>query len=181
MHIKKYDIEGLFLIEHNNFSDNRGIFDKFYSSSTFDKYIKNKKIRQINFSKTAKKNTIRGMHYQKTPHAEFKIIKCVKGKVYDVVVDIRKNSKTFLKHQPILLNAEKNNILIIPSKCAHGYQALTNNCELLYMHTAEYFAHLSVGLFHKDPLLNIKWPFNGINLSDHDKKWPLINEKFKGI
>lgn len=178
--IKKSLIDGCMLFEHPRFSDERGNFIKIFSDPLLMKYLKKKKIKQVNYSTTKKKYSIRGLHYQ-NPYPEFKLVKCLEGKIFDVVVDLRKDSKTFMKHQIFDLNSKKSHILLIPENCAHGYQTLESNCKILYMHTNDYFPKYSKGFNYNDPLFKIKWPAKAKNISKKDLSYSLVDKiKFKG-
>lgn len=179
--IRKSIISGCYLFEHPHFEDNRGDFIKVFSSYFKKKYLNNKNIRQINLSTNKKKFSLRGLHYQ-NPKSEFKIVKCLDGEIYDVVIDIRRNSKTFLKKEIFKLGSKLPQVLIIPENCAHGYQTLKPNTKILYMHTNDYFENYSKGFNYQDPLFNIKWPNNPSNISLKDSSYKFIDQnKFKGI
>ena len=179
--IKKSFIDGCILFEHPSFRDERGNFLKVFSNPLLSKYLNKKKIKQINYSYTKKKYSIRGLHYQ-NPYAEYKLVKCLEGEIFDVVVDLRKNSKSFLKHQIFYLNSKKPHILLVPENCAHGYQTLESNCKILYLHTSDYFAEYSKGFHYKDPLLKIKWPSKPKNISNKDLSYNYIDRKnYKGL
>lgn len=179
--IKKSKIDGCFIVELKNFDDNRGFFNKIYSDDFLNKFLRNKKIKQVNYSLTKKKYSIRGLHYQ-NPFKEFKLVKCIEGKIFDVVVDLRKKSKTFLKHENFILDSKKPQLLVIPENCAHGYQTLSGNVKILYLHTNLYIPKYSKGLNYKDPKLNIRWPFSVSNISLKDHKLKLIGKSnFKGL
>jgi len=178
--IRKSKISGCYLISHPIFRDHRGFLTKIFSDD-LNKYLNNKKIKQINYSLTKKKHSIRGLHYQ-NPCPEYKIVKCLDGKIFDVVVDLRKNSKTFLRHERFIIDSNSSSILVIPENCAHGYQTLKPSCKILYFHTNNYYPQHSKGLYYKDPILGIKWPHKASNLSDNDKSLKLIKDiKFKGL
>ena len=179
--IKKSLINGCILFEHPSFSDQRGNFIKIFSDPMLSKHINKKKLKQINFSFTKKKYSIRGLHYQ-NPFAEYKLVKCIEGKIFDVVVDLRKNSKTYLKHQKFYLNSKKPHILLIPENCAHGYQTLEPNCKILYLHTNDYFPKYSKGFHYKDPQFKIRWPSKPYNISIKDLSYSYLNKAtFKGL
>tara|TARA_B100001057_G_scaffold479609_1_gene551473 strand:- start:228 stop:785 length:558 start_codon:yes stop_codon:yes gene_type:complete len=179
--IKKSFIDGCILFEHPSFSDERGNFIKIFSDPMLSKYLNKKKIKQINYSSTKQKYSIRGLHYQ-NPYAEYKFVKCLEGKIFDVVVDLRKNSKSFLKHQNFYLNSNKPHILLIPENCAHGYQTLESNCKILYLHTNDYFPKFSKGYHYKDPLFKIKWPSKPKNISNKDLTYSYIDKtKYQGL
>lgn len=179
--IKKSIIPGCFLFSHPNFHDERGFLMKVFSSYFIKKYLKNKRIMQVNYSLTKKQYSIRGLHYQ-NPLPEFKIVKCLDGKVFDVVLDLRKKSKTFLKHEKFILDSKEPHLLLIPENCAHGYQTLKKNTKILYLHTNNYDPNISRGINFKDPNLNINWPKKPSKISVKDSKLDFINiKKFKGL
>ena len=175
--IIKQSIPSIILCSHNAAHDERGYLERIFCSRELKKIMSNKKIVQVNRTFTKKKGTIRGMHYQKKPFQETKIIQCIKGKILDIAVDLRKSSKTFLKHTSIYLDSKKPNSLIIPEGFAHGFQTLTNNVELLYFHTNFYNPKYESGLNPLDKLLSIDWPLNCKYLSERDCNFSLIDDK----
>ncbi len=181
MNILETPLEGVFSLESKYFSDKRGSFSRLYCDRELAPTLKNRKIVQVNISKTVKKGSIRGMHFQLPPHAEMKLIRCIKGQIFDVAVDLRKNSKTFLQWYAQVLTPEKNNMLVVPEGCAHGFQTLEANTELLYFHTSHYESEFEGGILFDDPALNIKWPIRYTDISERDKKHPIINDEFSGI
>lgn len=173
-------IDGLFVIKPNTFSDERGSFSRIYCEEEL-REVSNISIKQINHSITKYKGTVRGMHFQYEPNSEVKMVKCIRGSVFDVVVDIRKDSPTFLKSYCVELNAENQRMIYIPKGFAHGFQTLEDNTELLYFHSTIYTPSNEGALNIKDPLLEIKWPLAIINLSKRDDEHPYIDTNFKGI
>ncbi|MEL0622543.1 dTDP-4-dehydrorhamnose 3,5-epimerase family protein [Marinomonas arenicola] len=174
------NFDGLFLIEPTVFSDGRGEFYRVYcdqKNSEFSDFS----VKQINHSITKEKGTVRGFHFQYEPNAEAKIVKCIRGSVYDVVVDIRKGSPTFLSSYTVELSAKKRNMLLIPKGFAHAFQALENDSELLYLHSEFYTPANEGGLNHKDPLLDIIWPLGIKNISERDGLHKFLNIDFEGI
>jgi|SRR5579871_607640 len=161
--------------------DERGVFSRIFCQDEMKKIGISKNIVQINHSLNKKKGTIRGMHFQYPPHAETKIIRCIKGKVYDVLVDLRKGSDTFLKWHSIELSPDKYNMIVIPEGCAHGFQTLEEDSELLYFHTEFYMPKSEGAIRFDDPLLNIHWPLPAVNISAKDKNYPLLHPSFEGI
>ncbi len=174
------NFDGLFVIEPNIFSDDRGSFSRVYCEKEL-KEISNISIKQINHSATKDKGTVRGMHFQYEPNSEAKMAKCIRGSVFDVVVDIRKESPTFLKTFSIELTEKNQKMIYIAKGFAHGFQTLEDNTELLYFHSTEYTPANEGALNIKDPLLNIKWPLDIINLSKRDKEHKFLDNSFKGI
>jgi dTDP-4-dehydrorhamnose 3,5-epimerase len=126
-------------------------------------------IRQINYTKTLKLGTVRGLHFQRKPYAEKKIVFCVKGRVCDVVVDIRSDSQTYLQYHSTELSSDNGSGLLIPEGFAHGFQALTDDVEMLYFHSENYEPKFEDGISPLDKIIDIKWPLDVINLSDRDK------------
>ena len=180
--IRKLSLSGLIEIIQLPIIDNRGFFSRIYCQDIFKELSFCKSISQINHTFTAKSGTIRGMHYQLPPATETKMITCLKGKIYDVVIDIRKNSSTFLESFSIELSSELNNSLIIPKGFAHGFQTLVNDVELLYLHDTAYNKVLESGLNPNDTNLKIKWPMKASLISERDLNHPFVESiNFKGI
>jgi dTDP-4-dehydrorhamnose 3,5-epimerase len=124
---------------------------------------------------------VRGLHFQHAPHAEMKLVRCVKGRVWDVALDLRKGSPTFLQWHAQELTPNNSLMLIIPEGCAHGFQVLDPDSELLYLHTASYMPTTEGGIRFDDPAVKIAWPLPVADLSERDKQHPYINEHFFGI
>ncbi len=171
----------LHIIEPIVQEDERGSFFRIFCEDELKDILKENSIKQINHSITKLKGTVRGMHFQYEPNSEVKIVKCIKGKVFDVVVDIRKNSKTFLEVFSIELSEENKKMIYIPKGFAHGFQTLEDNTELIYFHTNFYISNNEGALNIMDHLLDINWPLDIINLSKRDRKHKYIDRDFKGI
>ena len=142
-HIIK-SINGIRLVKYFNSKDSRGNFSKIFTSDFFYQQGFKKKISQVNISTNIKKGTVRGFHYQKKPRNEQKIVICNKGTILDVLIDLRKKSKNFLKIYKFLLSENKNNCLLIPKGFAHGFQSLTNNTQIIYFHSELYYKKLDL-------------------------------------
>lgn len=138
-------------------------------------------IAQINHTYTAKKGTVRGLHFQHVPHAEMKLISCIHGEVWDVAVDLRAGSPTFLQWHAEYLSADNGCALLIPEGFAHGFQCLTDHVELLYCHSQSYAPEAENGLNPTDPRLEISWPLVITELSTRDAEHPLLSSAFKGV
>ena len=177
----KTPIKGVLVIESERFLDQRGSFSRLFCDQELGSVLENRKIVQINLSKTQKEGSIRGMHFQFPPYAEMKLIRCLQGQVFDVAVDLRKNSKTFLQWYAQILSPEKNNVLVVPEGCAHGFQTLKEDAELLYLHTSYYEPKYQGGVRFDDPALNIKWPVAYTSISERDKNHSIIIKSFSGI
>ena len=174
-------LQGSYVIELQPFVDDRGWFVRTFCKNEFAAIKHNAEWVQINHSFTQQKGTIRGMHYQLPPYKEIKMVRCVVGKVWDVIIDLRKNSPTFLQWAGVELSAENKKMFYIPAGFAHGFQTLTNNCELIYHHSQFYNPHLEGGIRYDDPVINIKWLQPPSNISERDKQHPLLDNHFKGI
>jgi dTDP-4-dehydrorhamnose 3,5-epimerase len=121
------------------------------------------------------------MHFQVAPYREIKMVRCIAGAVYDVIIDLRKDSATFLKWFGSDLSAENKRMMYIPEGFAHGFQCLSNDCELIYFHTEYYEPGFEGGIRHDDPAVSIKWPLNVTTISERDQLHPTLDENFKGI
>lgn len=174
-------IAGVFVAQTNAFQDSRGAFARLYCETELAEAVAGRQIRQINHSRTAAVGAVRGMHFQFAPDAETKMVRCLKGRVWDVAVDLRKGSPTFLQHHAQELSPSNALMLVIPEGCAHGFQVLEPDSELLYLHTANYMPGAEGGVRFNDPVLNLPWPLQITDLSERDKKHPLLNKNFQGI
>lgn len=174
-------IAGVKSIERKPISDSRGHFSRIFCASQLEVAGWYKPIFQINYSITNQKGTIRGLHFQRAPYAEMKLVTCTRGVIWDVAVDLRKNSPTFLSWYAEELSAQNCRSLLIPEGCAHGFQALTNDCELLYLHSAPYTPEAEGGITPNDPLINITWPIQIQEISAHDLQHPILDSQYKGI
>ena len=140
-----------------------------------------KPIAQINHTFSPKQGTVRGMHFQRGAHAEMKIVSCIRGEVWDVAVDMRKGSETFLQWHAEYLSNKNGYAMLIPEGFAHGFQALSDDVELIYFHSEPYFVDAEDGLNPRDPSLNINWPLKISEISSKDAGRPLIIPEFKGV
>jgi len=174
-------LKGSYTIELSPFSDERGWFARTFGKDEFLQIGHTKEWVQLNHSVTYKKGTIRGMHFQLPPFSEIKMLRCIAGCIYDVIIDIRSGSPTFLQWFGVELSAENKKMLYIPEGFAHGFQAIADNCELIYHHTAFYTPGAEGGIQYNDPLVNINWPLPVTVISDRDQNHPPLNKSFKGI
>lgn len=138
-------------------------------------------IKQINHSRTRTVGAVRGLHFQYPPHAEMKLVRCIKGRVWDVAVDLRAGSATFLRWHAEELAPENARMLVIPEGCAHGFQVLERDSELLYLHTARYVPQVEGGLSCQDPRLGIAWPLPVTDLSRRDSNHAPLTFDFPGV
>ncbi len=174
-------IDGVVLVETERFRDHRGAFARLFCENALAPVLGDRHIMQINHSRTSLPGAVRGMHYQHAPHAEVKMVRCLKGKVWDVAVDLRKGSPTFLHWYGLELSSENDRMMVIPEGCAHGFQVLEENSELLYLHTAAYTPESEGGVCHDDPALGIDWPLAVSDISGRDRSHPLIAENYSGV
>ncbi len=181
MKINRLHIDGVFEIEPNVHEDERGWFHRVFCKDTFSQFEIPAEWVQINHSFTQQKGSIRGMHFQLPPHGEIKMVKCISGKIHDVVGDIRKESPTFLQSVSVELSAQNRKMLYIPKGFAHGFQTLTDDVEIIYFHSTNYTPGAESGLLHNDPLLNIHWPLKLSNISTRDLQHEALTKTFTGI
>lgn len=174
-------IAGVFVVDTKSFQDSRGAFTRLFCERELADAVGGRHIDQINHSRTATIGAVRGLHFQRPPHAETKMVRCLKGRVWDVAVDLRKGSRTFLQWHAQELSATNSLMLVIPEGCGHGFQVLEPDSELLYLHTASYTPLVEGGVRFDDPALNIPWPLPVADLSKRDKEHPLINKNFQSI
>ena len=174
-------INDLFVIELELFEDQRGWFARTFCKEEFKKIGLNKEWVQMNHSFTNHIGAIRGMHFQLSPYTETKLIRCISGSVYDVAIDLRKNSPSFLQWFGKEISAENKEMILIPNGFAHGFQALDNNSELIYHHTNFYTPDAEGGIKYNDRLIGIKWPLPITDISEKDNNYAFLKESFKGI
>lgn len=174
-------LKGSYVVSLQPFKDERGWFARTYCKNEFAAIGHTKEWLQLNHSFTNKKGTIRGMHFQLPPFSEIKLVRCIAGAVYDVIVDLRKDSPTFLQHVGVELSSSNKKMMYIPEGFAHGFQALTDDCELLYHHSQFYLPGVEAGIKYNDPKINIEWPLPDGLVSDRDNTHQLIDINFKGL
>lgn len=174
-------LAGLRILQRKPIGDSRGYLERIFCSEELQALAPGKPIAQINHTLTASRGTVRGMHFQRPPHAEIKFVSCLRGEVFDVAVDLRDNSPTFLHWHAEVLSADNHKTLVIPEGFAHGFQTLTDDCEMLYFHTAAYQPGAECGLNAQDPRLAIQWPLPVAGLSPRDTAHPLLDATFTGV
>src|SRR3989338_778731 len=175
MKVIKTKIEGLCVLELEPIQDRRGFFVKVFSEKELKKNKIDFKIREVNQSFNLKKGTIRGMHFQKAPKTEGKIVQCLKGRIFDAVIDLRPQSKTYRQWLTMELSDKNKKMILIPKNFAHGFQILTDQCEVQYFMSEFYSPEHASGLRWNDPAFNIPWPLNVSNISEKDQNWPLLD------
>lgn len=168
-------LKGAYTIELEKRGDERGFFARFFCIDEFDKLGLDRNVVQINNSLSADKGTLRGMHYQLSPKAETKIVRCIRGALYDVILDLREGSPTFGRHFGAELTAENRTMMFAPKGFAHGILTLQDNTEAFYLVTEFYAPELERGIRWNDPRFDIKWPLTPIVVSDKDRNHPDFN------
>ena len=179
--IEDTSIEGLQIIQRQPIGDDRGYLERLFCTDELRAIIGSRNIVQINHTMTSKAGTVRGMHYQQPPHAEMKLVSCLRGEVFDVAVDLRECSPTFLRWHAEVLSESNHKTFVIPEGFAHGFQTLTQNCELLYLHTAAYEPKAEAGLNALDDQLSVKWPLSITERSLRDQQHPMLASEFSGL
>lgn len=179
--VTELPLAGLKLIERQRLGDDRGFLSRLFCAEDLACAGWQKPIAQVNHSYTAKRGTVRGMHFQMPPHAEMKLVSCVRGRVWDVAVDLRGGSGTLLHWHAEELSADNHKALLIPEGFAHGFQALTDDVELLYCHSTAYLGEAKGALNPRDFKLAIEWPLEITEISDADAHYPLIDQNFVGL
>jgi dTDP-4-dehydrorhamnose 3,5-epimerase len=174
-------LKGLYVVKRNPTVDQRGYLERIYCVNALNNLFQDKGIRQINHTLTRNKGTVRGLHFQYPPFAETKFISCTRGVVWDVAVDLRDGSPTYLQHYALELSEDNFLSLLIPEGFAHGFQTLTSDCEMLYLHTADYNINSEGAINAIDPVLNITWPQTITERSFRDLNHPMIPDNFSGI
>jgi dTDP-4-dehydrorhamnose 3,5-epimerase len=173
----KTGIEGAFIIDLNKIEDERGFFGRSFCINEFKRNNIIPNIVQANISSNKKKGTLRGLHMQLAPFEETKIVRCTRGVIYDVLVDLRIASPTYLKWLGIELTSENFRMLCIPCGCAHGYLTLQDDTDVMYHVTEFYNPKAEVGFLWNDPAFKIEWPINPLLVSKKDEEHPLFNDQ----
>jgi len=179
--VSETDLPPVFLLQRKPQADERGWFERMYCTTDLAGVLGPRTIVQVNRALTRAKASVRGMHYQVQPSAEAKIVSCLRGAIFDVAIDLRRGSPTFLGWHAEVLSAENTRSLFVPEGFAHGFQALTDDCELLYFHTAAYDSLAERGLHPLDPRVAIAWPLPIEHLSERDASRPVLTPEFDGI
>lgn len=174
-------LAGLKVVERQQQGDSRGFFSRIFCAEELAAAGWTRPVSQINHTLTKKRGAVRGMHYQRPPHAEMKLVTCLHGAVWDVAVDLRVGSPTFLQWHAEELSGSNQRALLIPEGFAHGFQALRDGCELIYLHSTAYHKDAEAGLNPEDPRLSIGWPLAIAELSDRDAQQFLLGPNFKGV
>jgi dTDP-4-dehydrorhamnose 3,5-epimerase len=174
-------LKGSYTIDLTPFSDSRGWFARTYCKNEFQQIGHTREWVQINHSFSANAGALRGMHYQLPPFEEIKLVRCIAGSIFDVIIDLRKGSDTFLKWFGTELSAKNKKMMYIPEGFAHGFQTLTDDAELIYHHTEFYAPGAEAGIKYNDKKIAIQWPLQVREISERDEQHPALTNEFTGI
>jgi dTDP-4-dehydrorhamnose 3,5-epimerase len=181
MIFRETPLKGAYIVELERKEDPRGFFARAFCAREFEQQGLPTRVAQANLSYSARRGTLRGMHYQVPPASEPKFIRCIRGAIWDVIIDMRPDSPTYRQHFGIELSADNRLALYIPDMFAHGNQALTDDVELFYLVGEFYTPGCERGVRYDDPAIGIKWPLPVTVISDKDKSWPLLEPAPAGI
>jgi dTDP-4-dehydrorhamnose 3,5-epimerase len=179
--IEATPLQGLMVVERLPVRDDRGFLERVFCTDELGVLLGNRSVMQVNHTLTANTGTIRGMHFQTPPSAEIKMVSCLRGRVFDVAVDLRSQSPTYLQWFGVELSEQNFKSLWIPEGFAHGFQVLDEGTELLYLHTARYDKANEGGINPLDPKIGIKWPLATGILSERDRSFAMIDDEYSGI
>ncbi len=168
-------LKGAYSIEVDKLEDARGFFGRIWCKEEFEKRGLNTNLVQSNVSFSKQKGTVRGLHYQKDPHAETKLLRCTRGKVFDVIVDLREGSETYGQWASVELSAENRKMIYVPEGFAHGFMTLEDDTEVYYLVTEFYHGESEGGVRWNDPTIGIEWPLEVTAISPKDEQQPLLN------
>jgi dTDP-4-dehydrorhamnose 3,5-epimerase len=174
-------IHGLWEITTAPRGDTRGSLTRLYCADEFEEITPGLRFVQVNHSITAQRGTVRGMHFQRAPALEAKLIRCLRGSVFDVIVDVRENSATFGRWHAVELTEVNQRQVLIPPGCAHGFQTLLDDCQLLYQHSAAYAPYCEDGLAFDDARVGIEWPLPVTEISARDRAFKHLDDGFEGV
>ena len=172
-------LDGAWIVELDRLEDERGFFARSFCQREFAELGMNSNVVQCNVSYNASKGTLRGMHYQVDPAEETKLVRCTRGSIVDIIVDMREDSPTYRQHTAVELSADNHRSLFVPANFAHGFQTLEDDTEVMYMVSGFYTPECERGLRYNDPALNIQWPHSNEHVSDKDAQWPLLSTSLK--
>jgi dTDP-4-dehydrorhamnose 3,5-epimerase len=174
MRFEELKLSGAFLLHLQDRADDRGFFARTYCAREFAQHGLNPRVVQCNMSFNRRAGVVRGMHYQLPPAGEAKLVRCTRGAIHDVIIDLRPDSPTRFQHIGVELSAENRAALYVPEMFAHGFQALQDNTEVFYQVSEYYTPEAERGLRHDDPALGIRWPLPVSDISAKDAAWPLL-------
>ena len=176
MNFTETELRGAFVIDTEPIGDERGSFVRTFCRSDFEARGLNPLVSQANVSMTRRRGAMRGLHFQFPPHAETKLVRCTRGAMFDVIVDLRPESPTYLAHVAIEVTAANRRAVYVPERFAHGFQVLDDGTETTYLMGAPYRPESAGGLRYSDPRLAIAWPLPATDLSTRDREWALLQD-----
>lgn len=174
-------IAGAYRVQRTAHNDQRGSLERLFCADEMLEAGWHGPVAQLNRTTTFQKGTVRGLHFQKPPYAEMKLVTCLRGSIYDVVVDLRRDSPTRLAWFGVILTADEGSALLVPECCAHGLQTLANDTHVLYVHSARFRPEAEGGIHALDPRIGIPWPLPVSELSDRDSRLPRVASDFRGL
>ena len=174
-------LAGVLQVHRQAHADARGSFSRLFSADALAAAGWTVPLAQVNHSVNTARGTVRGLHYQLAPWAEVKLVSCVRGCIWDVALDLRRDSPTFLRWHAQELSAQTGVALLVPPGCAHGFQALSDDAEIIYCHSAPFVPDAQAGVHPCDPRLGIDWPLPVQRLSQRDADWPALGADFTGV
>lgn len=174
-------LKGLVVVERQRLTDHRGYFSRFFCAEELSAAGFSLPVAQINHTLTYQRGAVRGLHFQHPPHAEDKLVSCLRGEIFDVAVDLRTGSETFLQWHAEILSADNGKSLMIPQGFAHGFQTLSDDCGLLSLHSRPHAAVAEAALNARDPALDIHWPLPFTDISERDAQHPHLAPDFTGV
>ena len=181
LELQETPLAGLWAVRRQRLADERGFFSRLFCAQDLAEAGWVLPIAQINHTLTHRRGAIRGLHYQTAPHAEDKFISCLRGEIFDVAVDLRRDSPTFLRWHGAVLSAANMTSLLVPQGFAHGFQTLCDDCELIYLHSRPFAPEAEAGLNVRDPMVAIRWPLPFGDISVRDAARGFIGSDFAGI
>ncbi len=172
---------GVQLLQRRRIGDDRGFLSRLFDSAELEAFGWSGTVQQINETGTARKGTLRGFHFQHPPFAEAKLVTCTAGAIYDVALDLRRGSPTFLQHVGVELSAENGLSFLIPPGFAHGFQTLSDDVRMIYAHSAPYSAEAEDALNCLDPAIGVPWPLPVALMSERDRTRPMLSDSYQGV
>jgi dTDP-4-dehydrorhamnose 3,5-epimerase len=170
------ELVGAYIVDLDRKEDNRGFFARTWAAELFEEHGLVSRVVQTNLSYNYNKGTLRGMHFQHAPYAETKLVRCVRGAIFDVIIDLRPDSPSFKRWIGVELSAENRRALYVPEGFAHGFQTLTDDTEAFYQVSQTYTPSAEGGVLYNDPAFGITWPLPPSEMSPKDQNWPLFKE-----
>jgi dTDP-4-dehydrorhamnose 3,5-epimerase len=175
------ELAGVYEIERHPRGDERGSLTRLFCGEELRAAGWQRPVAQINHTRTTARGTIRGMHLQLAPCAEMKLVICIRGAIHDVAVDLRRDSATCLRHHAAILSADNRRALLIPEGCAHGFQALSDDVEIIYLHSHAHAPAAEAGISPFDPRIAVPWPMPVTSISARDAAYPALSADFSGF